>query len=551
MIRHKDQANMLKIVTAPFCESSVARAILALLLASCTEPSPETASTPVLLEAQNTVSSVRAGLTEEAHAAIDQERVQWQSWQPATFATARRLDRLILLFLMSPWAGSDPFAQADIPLRALVQERYVPIRVDPLRRPDIARRYGSAGWPALAVALPDGRLVAAATDIPATNIHPFLLSLANHYRDRRQDVESRAGASRPASVAAGIGAPVTTAALYANLLSEHDAVHGGFGNSAKFPETSVIRFLLAYYDHHREATALSMASRALDILIKAPMWEEGHGGVLSYSFTPDWLTPIREKDGADQAGLLQALLDARKLVNEPYSDSVAGLLVYIRGELFDFGTGAFYSRQVQRHQAGRRSDWWTDPTVYTDSNALLIMACLRAGGGEGAHGSTATDMALAAAAYLVQHCVRADGAVFHCVTENGPQTPGLLDDQMLTARALWQAYQASDREEFASASRRIVEWTDTNLYDDQERAFIDGVSDIAIPTWQSTARFSDTTVPAGNVTAATLYLSLGQHDKLASLLGDRAFDPRAPRRAYASFGSTLLRWQETMDGAPQ
>ena len=549
MIEHKDQVNMLKIVTAPFCGSSVPRAILALLLASCTEPSTESASTPALLEVQSTVPSLHPPLPEEELAAIDQERVQWQSWQPATFATAQRLDRLVLLFLMSPWAGSDPFAHNDSPLRALVQERYVSIRVDPLRRPDIARRYGPAGWPALAVALPDGRLVATATDIPAANIHQYLLSLANHYRDRRKDVESRAEASRPAS--AGISAPVTAAALYADLLSEHDAVHGGFGNGAKFPETSVIRFLLAYYDHHREATALSMALRALDILIRAPMWEEGHGGVLSYSFTPDWLTPIREKDGADQAGLLQALLDARKLVDESYSDSVAGLLVYIRGQLFDSGTGAFYSRQVQRHQGGRRSDWWTDPTVYTDRNALLIMACLRAGGGEGAHGSTATDMALAAAAYLVQHCVRADGAVFHCVTENGPETLGLLDDQMLTARALWQAYQVSDREEFASASRRIVEWTDTNLYDDQERAFMDGVSDIAIPTWQSTARFSDTAVPAGNVNAAALYLSLGQHDKLASLLGDRAFDPRAPRRAYASLGNTLLRWQETMDGAPQ
>jgi len=230
------------------------------------------------------------------------------------------------------------------------------------------------------------------------------------------------------------------------------------------------------------------------------------------------------------------------LTDETFNDSVTRLLAYIRGELFDVQKGVFYSRQVRHPRSGELSVWWTDPTVYTDRNALLILACLRAAGAE-VEGPDSADMGLAAAAYVMEECVRPDGAVFHCVTESGPQVVGLLEDQVLAARALWEAYRVSGRDEFASATHRIVKWTETNLHDAGEHAFIDGQEDAAIPTWKQTIGFADEMVPAGNAMAATLYLQMGQEAMASELLSDRVFDPTVPRRSYASFGGALLQWQ--------
>ena len=513
-----------------------------LLVVSCAVPPAEKAPASPEGAPGSAVASLRAPVGERP---AEGESIEWQAWGAAAFAQANRQDRLVLIHVSAPWAGRDLFAHTEAALRALIEQRYVPVRVDPLRRPDIARRYTPAGWPAVAVALPDGRLVAAATDIPSPNIRQYLLSLANHYRDRRAVLVDRVTASRPPHTAAARprqDASLTAAALFADILEEYDDSHGGFGAGPKFPEVNVLHFLLDYHARHRDERALSMALRGLDILTTVPMWEEERGGVLSYSFTPDWTSPIMEKDAADQAGLLQALVSAREESGGRYRDSAAAMVVYIRAELFDSERGVFHGRQVRFPHSGEGSGWWTDPTVYTDRNALLIQACLRASTVVGP-GSGAADMALAAATYMLERCVQPDGIVYHCITADGPRAPGLLDDQVLASQALSAAYRASGREAFAAASRRVLQWTETHLRHSQEAAFADALADPAAAAWQPLVTLRDSAVPAGNAIAAELYLEMGQADKASGLLHGRAFERAAPRRAYASCGRALMRWQ--------
>lgn len=516
---------------------------LVLLLVSCADP--EATSSPDSDVADG--ASPRA-LPEEAVPTVSEETIQWLALEPTTFEAARQRDRLVLLFITAPWSGADSLATTDPALEALVEDRFIPVRLDPLRRPDIARRYAPAGWPALAVTLPDGRPVAIATDIPDANIHGYLLSLANHFRDRRGEVTKRVAtswASSPKGSSVRTGVSIAVESLYEGIVADHDSVHGGFGSGAKFPETRVLRFLLSYHESHGDTKALSIAMQGLSRLYSAPMWDEQAGGVQSYSFTPDWLSPIREKDAADQAGLLEALLQVEQLTDEASIAPTARLLTYIRAELFDVERGVFFGRQVGG-RPGVDPTWWTDPTVYTDRNALLILACLRAARAE-TEGPESEDMALAAATYMMEEGMRPDGAVYHCVTESGPQLPGLLDNQMLAALALWDAYQLSAREEFASAARQIVRWTEANLYDHEIGAFVDSPEDSPIPTWRPMMKFADETVPAGNASAARLYLQMGEGEVMASrLLSSRLFDPAVPKRAYASYGRALLQQREAV-----
>ena len=57
--------------------------------------------------------------------------------------------------------------------------------------------------------------------------------------------------------------------------------------------------------------------------------------------------------------------------------------------------------------------------------------------------------------------------------------------------------------------------------------------------------FADETVPAGNASAARLYLRMGEGEGIVSrLLSSRLFDPAVPKRAYASYGRAILQQRE-------
>jgi len=60
----------------------------------------------------------------------------------------------------------DRTSLADPRVVTMLNEDFVPIRVDTDKRPDINDRYKPGGWPTTAVLLPDGRLLTGATYLP-------------------------------------------------------------------------------------------------------------------------------------------------------------------------------------------------------------------------------------------------------------------------------------------------------------------------------------------------------------------------------------------------
>ena len=71
--------------------------------------------------------------------------IAWLSWHADAFARARTESRPILLSIAASWSHScremDRTSYADPAVQRLIQDCFVPIRVDADRRPDIADRY--------------------------------------------------------------------------------------------------------------------------------------------------------------------------------------------------------------------------------------------------------------------------------------------------------------------------------------------------------------------------------------------------------------------------
>jgi len=193
--------------------------------------------------------------------------VDWYPWGEEALARARSEDKPILLsvgYAACHWChvmAHESFE--DDATAELMNEHFVPVKVDREERPDIDSVYmdavvsltGHGGWPMTVFLTPAGEPFFGGTYFPPEPRHglssfkEILGAVAAAWRDRRAEIQRDAGAItealrrdvKPSSE------PLTSALLadaVRALRRQVDPVWGGFGNAPKFPPASVIEFLL-------------------------------------------------------------------------------------------------------------------------------------------------------------------------------------------------------------------------------------------------------------------------------------------------------------------
>src|ERR1700721_1968723 len=106
------------------------------------------------------MASAATGASPGAAAPSPARSIDWQGWYPGVFEQAKASRRFVLLDLEAEWCHwchvMEAETYSDPKVRALVQRRYLPVKVDQDSAPDLAARYGNWGWPATIVFAPDG-----------------------------------------------------------------------------------------------------------------------------------------------------------------------------------------------------------------------------------------------------------------------------------------------------------------------------------------------------------------------------------------------------------
>ena len=119
--------------------------------------------------------------------------VRWNDWEPGTLSRAEAEGKLIFLDIGATWCHwchvLDRTSLVDPRVVRMLNEEYIPIRVDTDRRPDINDRYNQGGWPTTAVLLPDGRLLTGATYLPPDALAGLLEKCRDFYRRDRDRVD--------------------------------------------------------------------------------------------------------------------------------------------------------------------------------------------------------------------------------------------------------------------------------------------------------------------------------------------------------------------------
>ena len=285
--------------------------------------------------------------------------VDWYPWSEEALAKARAEDKPILLsigYAACHWCHvMEHESFEDESTAALMNERFVNIKVDREERPDLDSLYmdavvaltGHGGWPMTVFLTPEGEPFFGGTYYPPEPRHGMpsfsqvLVAVAEAYRDRRADVGRSARALveavRRSSDLHPSGDPLTESLLTEaarGVRRQFDPRWGGFGHAPKFPPASTLEFLLRTYVRAGDDDALAMVRTTLDGMAAGGMYDLLGGGFHRYSVDERWLVPHFEKMLYDNALLASVYLHAWVVVgDERYRAVVEETLAYMLREL--------------------------------------------------------------------------------------------------------------------------------------------------------------------------------------------------------------------------
>src|SRR2546423_6417413 len=116
-------------------------------------------------------------------------------WGEKALQEAQVADKPVLLAISAVWCHwchvMDETSYSDPEVIRLINERYVPIRVDNDERPDVNRRYNMGGWPTTAFLTPDGEIVHGGTYVPPDAMRSSLAQVADLWSTRRSELGQR------------------------------------------------------------------------------------------------------------------------------------------------------------------------------------------------------------------------------------------------------------------------------------------------------------------------------------------------------------------------
>jgi uncharacterized protein YyaL (SSP411 family) len=296
--------------------------------------------------------------------------VDWYPWGEEAFGRARAEERPILLsigYSACHWCHVMAHESFEDPeTAALMNERFVNIKVDREERPDVDGIYmdavvalsGQGGWPMTVFLTPAGEPFWGGTYFPPESrmgmpaFRAVLEAVSSAYADRRDDVTVQArqlvDAIKRSSEVSPSNEPLSTGLLTSavtTLGTQFDRIHGGFGGAPKFPPASTVEFLLRMAAARGSEQALAMAGKTLDAMAAGGIYDQLGGGFHRYAVDAVWLVPHFEKMLYDNALLASAYLHGWLVTGrERYREIVEQTLDYLQREL-RLPEGGFASAQ--------------------------------------------------------------------------------------------------------------------------------------------------------------------------------------------------------------
>ena len=322
--------------------------------------------------------------------------VEWQEWGEAAFKLAQAEDKPILLDIGAVWCHwchvMDRESYENEETAKIINEHFVPVKVDRDERPDVDTRYqaavaaisGQGGWPLTAFLTPDGKPYFGGTYFPPQDQHGrpgfprVLLTMAEAFEKQRNEVNDSA-TSVIAAIEhnesfmgrAGNPGPELVQKLVESAVKQFDPRYGGFGSQPKFPHSGAIDLLL---DTASRGGGSEAAKTAVLVTLKkmseGGIYDHLAGGFHRYSVDERWVVPHFEKMAYDNSELLKNYVHAYQTFVEPECARIAREMIrWMDDWLSDREQGGFYASQDADFSLDDDGDYFT----WTHDEAAAVL----------------------------------------------------------------------------------------------------------------------------------------------------------------------------------
>jgi uncharacterized protein len=311
--------------------------------------------------------------------------VDWHEWGEEAFAKARAAGKPVLLDIGAVWCHwchvIDRESYENPEIAAMINQLYIPVKVDRDERPDVDARYQSAisaisgqgGWPLTAFLTPDGKPFFGGTYFPPDDamgrpgFKRILAAISDAFEKRRTEVDNSAQALEEAVARAEIfhgargefDARVVDAVVDA-AVKRFDPAHGGFGDAPKFPHSSAIDLLLERQKWPGGGQLQAIVEKTLDGMAAGGFADQIGGGFHRYSVDERWCVPHFEKMSYDNSELLKNYLHGYQATgNDLYREVAEGTIGWVTEVLSDKERGGFYASQDADQTLDDDGDYFT------------------------------------------------------------------------------------------------------------------------------------------------------------------------------------------------
>lgn len=293
--------------------------------------------------------------------------VNWYPWGEEALNKAKEENKPLFIsigYSTCHWChvmNKESFSDEEV--AKVLNEYFIPIKVDREERPDVDKVYmsfseaitGQGGWPLNIFATPLGRPFYVGTYLPkeSDDKHIGIIELGNKLHELWEIDEEKVldesdhilNEVKKVYEKYASGDIAEDIYLQSNTILNRifDREYGGFGTKPKFHMPQYVLFLLAYGEKYGDDKSIEIAEITLEKMYKGGIFDHIGYGFFRYSVDEKWLIPHFEKMLYDNALLSLTYTKAYELTGKQFYKDVANKIYefVIRDMLSP--SGGFYS----------------------------------------------------------------------------------------------------------------------------------------------------------------------------------------------------------------